>query len=354
MLAVYKNAKINGEITDFEIKDGVFLNIGKCDKDGIDLGGRKVYPGLFDIHIHGCIGFDTMDGEHLAEMSEFLLSKGTTSYLPTTMTMDFESIKKVTDADITGFAGANVVGFHMEGPYINSKYKGAMNADFIRKPDLCEMKNFENVKMITVAPEVDGAMEFIKNCGCTVSIGHTDADYECAIEAIKNGAKCLTHTFNAMPPLHHREPAVIGAAADGDIYAQVITDGLHLHSSVVRMLYKIFGPDRMIIISDAMCATGMPDGDYMFGGSKMTVKNAVARTQGGALAGSTTLLFDCVKKAIEFGIPEEDAFKMASETPANMLGLKKGKIQKGYDAEFIVLNDDMSLYMAVNKSKNLS
>ena len=351
MTTVYKNARINGEITDLEIENGVFSKIGKTNKSGTDLGGRKVYPGLFDIHIHGCIGLDTMDADHLAQMSEFLLSKGTTSYLPTTMTMDYESIKKVTDADIKGFGGANVVGFHMEGPYINPKYKGAMNEDFIRKPDLCEMKDFKNVKMITVAPESDGAMEFIKNCSCTVSIGHTDADYECATEAIKNGAKCLTHTFNAMPPLHHREPAVIGAAADGGIYAQVITDGLHLHPGVVRMIYKIFGPDRMIIISDAMCATGMPDGDYMFGGSKMTVKNAVARTQGGALAGSTTLLFDCVKKAIEFGIPEEDAFKMASQTPANLLGVKKGAIKEGYDAEFIVLNDDMSLYMAVNEVK---
>lgn len=347
---VFKNCVLDGEITDITVKDGVIAAVGKSEAEGIDVGGLDVYPGLVDIHCHGVIGFDTMDGDKLEEMSEFLLGCGTTSWLPTTMSMDFDSIKKATDSKEIK-KGANVLGFHMEGPYISKKYKGAMNEEYIKNPDMDEFKKFNNMAMVTIAPELPGSMEFIKNCDAVVTLGHTDCSYHEAIEAIENGARCLTHTFNAMPPLHHREPGLIGAAIDKNIYVQVISDGIHLHPAVVRMLYKLFGKERMILISDAMIATGLEDGEYEFGGQIMIVKDKIARTQTGALAGSTVTLMDCVKRAIEFGIPKEDAIYMATSTPSNLMKVKKGHIKPGYDADFIVLDKDMEIRMTVLKGE---
>ena len=336
---VLKNCKIGEEITDITIKDGVILKVGKTDVDGIEVGGKKVYPGLFDIHCHGVIGYDTMDGDKLCEMSEFLLSKGVTSWLPTTMTMDFESIKNASDI-IPETNGSNILGFHMEGPYICKKFKGAQNEEFIKNPDLEEFNQLKNMKMVTIAPELEGSIDFIKGCGAVVSLGHTDCTYDEAVDAMNNGASCLTHTFNAMPPLHHREPGPIGAAMDKNVYVQVICDGIHIHPAIIRMLYNMFGKDRMILISDAMRATGLSDGEYEFGGQKIIVKDKIARTESGALAGSTSTLMDCVKKAIEFGIPEEDAFYMATATPAQLMNVKKGQIKPGFDADLIVLSDE--------------
>ncbi|MBQ2696024.1 MAG: N-acetylglucosamine-6-phosphate deacetylase [Clostridia bacterium] len=344
---IYKNAKVNGELVDIETENGTIVSVGKLSGSGIDMMGHKVYPGLFDIHAHGCVGCDTMDGDHLAKMSAYLAKNGTTSWLPTTMTVAMEDIEKVvSDTAFTG-VGANVVGFHAEGPYVSQKYKGAQNEKFIRNPNFAEFSKLKNIKMVTLAPEKPGAMEFIKSCDCVVSLGHTDASYDCAKEAILSGAACITHTFNAMAPLHHREPGAIGAAIDTGIYVQVIADGVHMHPAMVRMLYKLFGPERMILISDSMCATGLSDGEYMFGGQPITVTDSVARTKEGAIAGSTSTLFTCVKKAIEFGIPEEDAFRMASLTPATLMGEKKGKIAVGYDAEFIAVDENLELTMCV-------
>ncbi len=344
---IYKNANIDGKLLDIQTENGKIVAVGALAGDGIDVKGLRVYPGLFDIHSHGCVGCDTMDGNHLAEMSEYLAKNGTTSWLPTTMTVAMEDIRQVVGADISHIPGANVVGFHAEGPYVSKKYKGAQNEAFIIDPDVEAFSQLKNVKLITLAPELSGAMEFIKNCSCPVSLGHTDASYDCAAEAIQNGAVCITHTFNAMAPLHHREPGAIGAAIDNNIYVQVISDGVHLHPAVVRTLYRLFGTERMILISDSMCATGVSDGDYMFGGQPIRVENSVARTLDGAIAGSTSTLLTCVKKAVEFGIPEADAFKMASHTPATMLGVKKGKIEPGYDAEFIAVDDKLNLSMCV-------
>ncbi len=354
MSTIYKNAKVFGTLTDIEVKGGKFYTIGKCAEDGIDLHGNKVYPGLVDIHTHGCIGYDTMDAVYLNEMSCHQAKSGVTSWYPTTMTMPFDSLKRVTDIDITQIKGANVLGFHMEGPYISPKYKGAQNEDYIKKPDIEEFSKYKNAKLVTIAPEIEGSMEFIKNCDAVVCIGHTDADYDTAIEAIENGAICLTHTFNAMPPLNHRQPSVIGAAIKKNIYVQLICDGLHIHESVVTALYRIFGPDRVVLISDSLSATGMNDGEYELGGQKVTVKNRVARVPSGAIAGSTSTLMDCVKKAIEFNIPEEDAFKMASATPSELMGINKGKIKVGYDADFIVIDDNYNVIKTVIGGKEFN
>ena len=339
---IYKNAKINGEIKDIRVENGKFTEIGKINENGIDLKGQTVIPGLIDIHTHGAMGVDTMDGENIEIISEYLLKNGVTSWLPTTMTMDIKDIKRVTDKT-PETKGAKILGYHLEGPYISAKYKGAQNEKYIKNPDIAEFESLKNIKMITLAPELTGSMEFIKNCKAVVSIGHTDCNYETAVKAIKNGAKCLTHTFNAMTPFHHRNAGPIGAAIDENIYVQVICDGLHLHKSIITLLYRTFGADRMILISDSMRATGLPDGEYEFGGQMIDVKGGVARTKDGALAGSTSNLMDCVKKAIELGIPKLDAIKMATETPARLLGIKKGKIEVGYDADFVVVDNKMNI-----------
>jgi len=343
-----KNVTLFGYLTDIQIADGVITSVGKNNADGADFSGMKVYPALFDIHAHGVIGHDTMDADAVREMSDDMFTHGTVAWCPTTMTMDFDSIKNATD-EIPEGCMADVIGYHLEGPYLNARYKGAMNEKFLRKADIEEFSKFKNVAMITVAPEIEGNIEFIKKCPAKVCIGHTACGYDTAVEAIENGAVCLTHTFNAMSPIHHRDPGPIGAAMDKKIYAQVISDGIHLHPSAVRMLYSLFGSDRMILISDAMKATGLPDGQYEFGGQLMTVANKIARTENGNLAGSTSYLYDCVLKAIEFGIPERDAFKMASETPFNMFGIKRGRVEVGYPADLIVAGDDMTIkYMVKN------
>ena len=196
-------------------------------------------------------------------------------------------------------------------------------------------------------------MEFIKNCPAVVSLGHTEADYDTVMAAAEAGAKCLTHTFNVMPGIHHRAPGPIPAGADSGMYAQLICDGLHIHPAAVRFLIKAYGKEKVVLISDSMAATGLGDGEYSFGGQSITVKDGAARTEGGNLAGSTTNLFDCVKCAISFGIPEEDAVYMATESPAALMGLNKGRLAVGYDADIILVDDDFDLKAVYKMGKRV-
>lgn len=348
---VFKNIFINGEICDMETKDGKITFIGESDKQGKDFLGMRVFPGLVDIHTHGIGGIDTMDAD-FSKMPLLYAKHGTTTFYPTTTTESHESLVKVLTAELCD-NGAKIPGVHLEGPYINDKYIGAQNINEVRNPDINEFKGFDRAKIITLAPELDGAIDFIKETDMVVCFAHTAADYDTAYKASKAGAKCLSHTFNAMPPLHHREPAVIGAAFDTDMYVQVICDGKHLHPAIIRILYKMFGPDRMILISDSMRATLLSDGEYMLGGVEVIVKDSTARTKSGALAGSTSTLFDCVMCAVEFGIDINDAFKMASETPAKMLNLNCGKLDVGYDCDFIVLNNDNTINTVVINGKEV-
>ena len=346
-----KNVRLNGEITDIAVEGGKIVKIGKCDAEGEDFGGAKIYPGLIDTHSHGCIGFDTMEGS-LPEMADFQLSRGITTWYPTTMTMSEEDIIAATHQDIDFGHGANIPGFHMEGPFINKKFKGAQNEAYILAPSMQLFNKCKNIKTVTIAPETEGSEEFIKNCPAVVSLGHTDADYDTAKRAFELGAKKLTHTYNVMPGIHHRAPGPIGAGSDSEgVYAELICDGKHVHSSAVKMLIKICGDDRIILISDSRRATGLGDGVYSFGGQPITVKDGTALTEGGNLAGSTSTLFDCVKVAISFGIKEEIAVKMASENPAKLMGLNKGKIEVGYDADFIIVDDDFNLVKAIARGE---
>jgi len=349
---VINNANIFGEIKNIVIEEGKITSItDKSTENDLDAKGRRVIPGLIDVHTHGSMGYDTMDAD-FEPMCRYYAEKGTTSFLPTTMTMDYNSLMAVCNAK-TDFSGAEILGFHFEGPYINIKYKGAQNEKHIKKPSIEEFRTFSNVKMITVAPETEDCLEFIKEISkeCVVSIGHTDCDYETAIKAIDNGAVSLTHTFNAMPPLHHRNPGPIGAGAEKGIYAQIICDGFHISKPVILAAYKMFGPDRLTLISDSIRPAGLPDGEYESGGLAVKVENKSIRLLDGVIAGSYACLWDCVKKAVEFGIPFEDAVKMATETPASCLGVKKGKIKIGYDADLLIVNDDLEIDNVIIKGK---
>ena len=340
------NAFLGGKNKSIVIENGKISAVTEKQFDNydIDVSGKKVIPGLIDIHTHGMLGLDTMDAD-FEPLCKAYARYGTTSFLPTTMTMGYDDLSRVTTAR-TDYFGANILGFHFEGPYISPKCKGAQDENNIRTPNTAEFRRFKNVKMITVAPEVENALEFIKDVtGETiVSIGHTDCDYETAIKAIGNGAECITHTFNAMPPLLHRAPGPIGAGAEKHIFAQIICDGLHVHRSAFLAAYRMFGADRLCLISDSIRPAKLKDGEYESGGLPVVLHNNQIRLKnGGNLAGSCACLLDCVKKAIEFGIPEDEAVKMATETPADLLKIKKGRIKEGFDADILILNNDFEI-----------
>ena len=345
-MAVFKNAKVNGEITDFEVKDGKFNFIGKTDKDGTDLKGLDVFPGLIDIHCHGGLGIDAYtEFAEMEKLNAFMAENGITSWYPTIGSMTPEHRAGTLNKDFSNVKGANILGFHMEGPYISSTALGSGTTDLISTPLNTEIPHLEKVKLINVAPEVDGVLDYIKKYSKDIkfALGHTTADYELSVKAIENGADSITHAFNAMAPFHHREPGPLGAAIEKDIYVQVIADGIHLHKSVVKAMFKIFGK-KVILISDATVCMGLPDGEYIIHGkNKRTVKDKAIRTEKGNLAGSAFTLYDVVKSAISMGIPREVAFYSASTAPAVYMGINKGFIKEGYDADFIVVDKDNNL-----------
>ncbi len=344
---IIKNARLENGIFNLIIEDGKIVSINQeKGLSGLDADGRRVIPGLIEVHAHGCLGIDTLDG-NFEPMCDFLAKNGTTTWLPTTMTMDTETLIEVTHRR-TDFPGTYIHGFHLEGPYISPKYKGAQNEDYIKAPDIEEFKRFHNVKMITVAPEQPGSMDFIRKIsseGVVASLGHTDTDYDTALEAIENGASCLTHTFNAMPPLHHRKPGPIGAASEKHIWAQIICDGIHIHKASILAAYQLFGKDRLTLVSDAIRPAGLPQGTVSeSGGIPVVVRNGAVYLEGtDTLAGSGSTLWNCVQCAVKMGIDFYDAVTMATKTPANLLGLKKGQVKEGYDADLIVVSDTMEI-----------
>jgi N-acetylglucosamine-6-phosphate deacetylase len=341
---ILSHVLIENELKSIRIENGKILSIEEDQSGDFDGHGLTVLPGLIDVHAHGFYGMDTMDADLLSIARE-LAKKGTTSWLPTTMTSSPEDLKRVTEAPIEG-DGCHILGIHLEGPYISKKYKGAQNETFIRPADLSEFLSYPHVRVITVAPETEGCLEFIQQVtkrGYLVVLGHTAATYDQSCAAFRAGANGVTHLYNAMPPFHHRETGVIGAAFLNRPYAQIICDGLHVSRAAVLTAYKMLGADRMILISDSIRPAGLPDGQYESGGLPVTLKGRECRLADGTLAGSVSCLWDCVRKAIEFGISRQDAVRMASQTPAEWLGVKKGKLAVGYDADLLLVDQNLEL-----------
>lgn len=364
---IFKNAKVLNDnfvfsYTDIKTNGGTISEIGENLADDtaiLDCKDKIIVPGLIDIHTHGCLGSDSsaqISYETINEMSRFYASNGVTTYLPTIESNlpdnTLYAVRNLTDAMNKGVSGANIGGIHMEGPYFSTKYKGAQNEECIRLPDINEFKMLYNeacgnIKLISLAPELSGAANFISETSrmCSVAIGHTDADYNEAKKAIECGANVMTHTFNAMRPLHHRNPNAVGAALESNIFCEFICDGFHISPTLISIMYKLLSADRMVLISDSIRAAGMPDGEYELAGLPVFVKNGKAHLSDGTIAGSTVTLYECVMNAIKFGIDAESAFKMATLTPARAVRLDKliGSISKGKRADFLILNKDYSI-----------
>lgn len=322
----------------------------------VDVNGAYVIPGLTDIHFHGCMGYDCCDGtkEAFEAMVEYEARQGVTTITPATMTMPEAVLTQVAKAaaDTAKEKGQVLQGLYMEGPFISYAKKGAQNGAHIHEPDLEMFRRLQDAsgnmfRAVAVAPETEGAMEFIREASktVTISMAHTTADYETACEALKNGASQMTHLYNAMPGFTHRAPGPIGAAADDEICrAELICDGIHIHPAVVRTTFKMFGDDRIILISDSMRAAGMPDGDYELGGQKVIVKGNLAVLEDGTLAGSVTNLMNCLRNAVKnMGIPLESAVKCAAVNSAKAVNIydKFGSLTPGKYANVVVLDENL-------------
>ena len=362
--------KADLEIDGTQIKT-IDLNGGKSsEKQGaIDAQDRKVIPGLFDMHTHGCDGIDTCDGniEGYGKMAKYYADNGITSFLATTMSIDADEIDKVCSL-VHAFSekehdGASLQGIYMEGPFFSKKKCGAQDPKYIINPDYKLFRKINEdcgglIKTVALAPELDGAMDFIDELKdeVLISIAHTMSDYDTAVKAMKKGVHHCTHLFNAMPAFTHREPGVVGAIFEDDnATAELICDGIHIHPAVIRTTFKVLGYDRVCLISDSMCAAGLPDGEYHLGGQAVFVKEGAARLANGALAGSSTNLFRCMRNVHSFGIPLEMAVKAASLNPARAVGIDHitGSIKEGKNADLVILDDRLEPLHVFVKGKQV-
>ena len=363
----YKNARIY--CSDFTFRMGAFevTEDGKfgavlpenVPADAIDLNGATVIPGLCDVHNHGNSGEDFSDGNYdgLVKIAKYLASQGVTSFAPASMTLPYDVLEKAFAtgrklADEQPEGCSRLMGIQMEGPYFSEKKKGAQNGAYLKTPDYEGFQKLYDgcgglVRIVDLAPELPNSKEFVEKASklCTVSVAHTDSDYDHAKMAFDAGATHLTHLYNGMPGIHHRNPGVIPAAVENpNVRAEIICDGLHIHPATVRLAFSMFGAERMIIISDALRCCGMPDGEYELGGQQVFLSGGIAKLADGTIAGSATNLFECMRRTMSFGIAEEDAIRAASYNPACSLGAqdKIGTIETGKLADFVVCNHDYS------------
>lgn len=379
MLILNGNVFINGkfEKKDIRIENDKFAEIAKSGKlggfergkvlssgeaeDVLDATDKYIIPGLVDVHTHGRIGLDfsKITEKELEQLLASYKACGITSVLATTMTNEpavveeslrviGEYIKKQEESACDSCA--KLLGIHMEGPFLGKEKKGAHDEQYLQNPDWEQFEQWQklsggNIRLVTVDPCLTGAGEFIKKCvenGIKISLGHTACNYETAVKAEQAGADHVTHTFNAMNPLHHREPGLIGAAMDTGMYMEFICDGIHVHPAMVRMMFAAH-PDKVVLVSDSIPAAGMPDGAYKSGGLKVTVKDGKAVLEDGTIAGSTVSLFDAMVKAIRFGVPAEQAVNSATHLAAKSVGMEHvaGTIAEGRRASFLVVDKEM-------------
>ncbi|QIB27599.1 N-acetylglucosamine-6-phosphate deacetylase [Caloranaerobacter azorensis] len=338
----------------------------------IDANGNYLSPGFIDIHNHGNFGYDTMNAtfESLESMSYFHLKNGVTGFLPTTMTASLKEIKMAIKnvADYIELQNnknkfkeqkSQVLGLYLEGPYFSQEKKGAHAPRFLKSPEINELKEFldvsnQTVKIVALAPELPGALEaitYLKSNGIIVSAGHTNATFLEMKTGIDKGITLATHLYNGMRCFSHREPAVVGAVlTDERVFCEVICDGIHLHAAAIELAVKVKGKDKIVLISDAMMATGLEDGEYEIGGQKVYVKRGVARLSDGSLAGSTLTLNKAVYNMVNtVNIPLQDAVRMASLNPAKVIGIsdKKGSIEIGKDADLIIFDENIRILTTI-------
>ena len=363
----YKNARIfcsdfQFHTGAFEVKDGLFGQIlpQNVPDGAIDLQGATVIPGLVEIHSHGNSGADFSDGDYegLKRMAAFYVQHGVTSFAPASMTLPYEVLEKAfaTALQLRNEKpkGLSVLrGIQMEGPYFSYKKRGAQNPDYLKKPDF---EGFQKlwagceglVKIVDVAPELEGAKEFTEQASklCTVSVAHTDSDYDHAKAVFDAGATHLTHLYNAMPAISHRAPGVIPAAVENPkVRAELICDGYHVHPASVRLAFSMFGGERMCLISDSGRCAGMPEGtQFQLGGQDCWLRDGVAKLADGTIACSATNMWKCLQNVISWGVKEEDAVRAATYNPACAIGADKevGTIETGKAADFLVCAPDYS------------
>lgn len=330
-------------------------SIDKLDFDqAYDIKGKLIVPGMIDVHIHGAISHDMMDGtiESIQAVSRKCLQTGCTGFLVTSVTASTEMLERIIDTTkkvIGHEQGAKILGIHLEGPYLNIEKKGMQSPKYIRTPDLKEMKKLVEradglIKMVTIAPELPGALEvidYLTSQNIIVAAGHTNATYEEGMVAFEHGVSHITHCCNAMPTIHHRNPGITVAALEKEgISIQAIVDGIHLHPGMVRLMHKLKKPEQIVLITDALQAMGTGDGIYHFGGHEVTVQDGVARLSDGTLASSTVTMNRSLEIAQKMGLRLSDAIIMSSETPARILRLEnRGKIAEGYTADFSIFNN---------------